>query len=110
MESTYKGVSGYIYVAAEVQDSGFALQIPDAVASEIPVDVTGSEFLADAYEELLRAEREGLITILRYKDLTLQKKEWIRKTILLEYAEAKDHPEYQFFLRGTFPELRQDER
>ncbi|MBO5987020.1 MAG: hypothetical protein J6Q02_09545 [Lachnospiraceae bacterium] len=110
LESTYKGVSGYIYVAAEVQDSGFALQIPDAVTSEIPVDVTGSEFVADAYEELLRADREGLITILRYKDLTLQKKEWIRKTILLEYAEAKDHPEYQFFLRGTFPELRQDER
>ncbi|MBQ2099506.1 MAG: hypothetical protein II477_00380 [Lachnospiraceae bacterium] len=57
------------------------------------------------FEELLRAEREGLITILRHKDLSPQKKEWIRKTMRQEYADAKDHPEYQFFLRGTFPEL-----
>lgn len=105
LESTYQGVSGYIYEAAEVKDSGFALQIPDAVTSEIPVEVTGCEFVADAYVELLRAEREGRITILRYEELTPQKKEWIRKTMLQEYADAKEHPEYQFFLRGTFPEL-----
>ena len=105
LESTYRGVSGYVYEAAEVMDSGFALQIPDAVTSEIPVDVTGVEFVADAYEELLRAEREGRITILRYEDLSPQKNEWIRKTMLQEYADAKDHPEYQFFLRGTFSEL-----
>ena len=105
LESTYRGVSGYIYEAAEVVDSKFALQIPDAVTSEIPVDVMGVEFVADAYEELLRAEREGQITILRYEELTPQKKEWIQKTMLQEYADAKDHPEYQFFLRGMFPEL-----
>jgi hypothetical protein len=105
LESTYRGVSGYVYEAAKVKDSGFALQIPDAVTSEVPVDVTGAEFVADACEELLRAEREGLITILRHKDLSPQKKEWIRKTMQQEYADAKDHPEYQFFLRGTFPKL-----
>lgn len=105
LESTYRGVSGFIYKAESVKDSGFALQIPDAVTSEIPVDVTGVEVVADACEELLRAEREGRITILRYEDLTPQKKEWIRKTMVCEYADAKDHPEYQFFLRGTFPEL-----
>jgi len=105
LESTYRGVSGYVYWAAEVKDSGFALQIPDAVTSEIPVEVTGEEFIADAYEEILQAEKEGLITVLRYDALSSQKKEWIRKTMLQEYADAKDHPEYRFFLRGMFPEI-----
>lgn len=103
LESTYKGVSGYIYSVSDVEDSGFALRIPDAVTSEVPVKVSGVEFVSDAYEEILKAERDGLIVITRYGELTAQKREWIIKTIRQEYEDAKEHPEYGFFLRENFP-------
>lgn len=51
LESTYKGVSGYIYIA-EITDSGFEVRIPDAAISSLPVAVTGVEFVPDAYEEV----------------------------------------------------------
>ena len=105
LESTYKGVAGYIYMADNVTDSGFALQIPDAVTSEIPVDVTDVEFVPDAYEAILRAEKDGQIKIVRYKELTPGKKDWIRRTMQQEYEEATDHPEYRFFLEGMFPDV-----
>lgn len=66
MISTYKGVSGYIYSAEAITDSGFAVQIPDAATSSVAVKVKDVEYVPDAYEAILLAEREGLITILRY--------------------------------------------
>ena len=58
--STYKGVSGYIYSAETISDSGFSVQIPDVATSSIPVDISGVEFIPDAYEAILQAEREVL--------------------------------------------------
>ena len=60
---TYKGVSGYIYGVETITDSQIPLQIPDAVASSEPVPVDCCEFVADAYEAILAAEKNGLITI-----------------------------------------------
>ena len=108
IERTYKGVSGYIYHAEEIADSGFEVQIPDAATSGQPVKVTGVEYVPDAYEAILRAEREGLITIRRYGELTDKKKEWIAATIREEYASAAGHAEYRHFLRGCFPEILKD--
>lgn len=36
--STYQGVSGYIYRAETISEAGFAVPIPDAAASSVPVD------------------------------------------------------------------------
>ena len=103
LESTYRGVSGYIYSAESIDDSGFQVQIPDAATSSQPVTVTGVEFVPDAYEAILQAEKEGLITICRYEDMPEKMKEWNERTIREEYASADDHPEYRHFLRGCFP-------
>ena len=81
------------------------MQIPDAATSSLPVKVTGVEYVPDAYEAILRAEREGLIIVRRYKELTDRKKEWIAGTIREEYASATEHPEYRHFLQGCFPEI-----
>ena len=102
LKTIYQGVSGYIYSAVDVKDSGFELQIPDAVTSDEAVLVTGVEFVSDAYEELLRAESHGLLCIQRYEDITPQKREWIKDVIYQEYADATEHPEYRHFLRGKF--------
>ena len=102
---TYKGVTGYIYCAETISDSGFAVQIPDAAASSVPVDVSGAEFIPDAYEAILQAEREGLLSVVRYEEMTDKMKAWLERTIREEYAKASEHPEYRHFLRGNFPEI-----
>lgn len=103
--STYQGVSAYIYSAEKITDSGVQIQIPDAATSSQPVPVTSVEFVPDAYEAILQAEKEGLITILRYEEMSEKMQEWNRKTIREEYEKATDHPEYRHFLRGKFGEL-----
>ena len=108
LERTYREVSGTIYRAEQVTPADVGLSIPDVVASREPVAVTGAEFVSDAYEAILEAEREGLITIKRYETLSEAKKAWIIRTVRDEYAHAGAHPEYRHFLRGMFPDILQD--
>ena len=103
--STYKGVSGYIYSAEAISDSGVAVSIPDVATSSMPVDISGAEFIPDAYEAILQAEREGLLTIVRYEEMTEKMRQWNQRAILEEYENAADHPEYRHFLKGNFAEL-----
>ena len=105
LEKTYKGVSGYIYYTDSIKDSGFELQIPDAATSSVPVIVEGYEYVHDAYEAILEAEKNGLITVMRYEQMPEKMREWNIRTIKEEYENAKDHPEYRHFLKGNFPEL-----
>ncbi len=102
---TYKGVSGCIYSAETITDSGFEIQIPDAATSAEPVAVTGVEFIPDAYEAILQAEREGLIEIVRYEQMSDRRRAWNENMIREEYDAAADHPEYRHFLRGHFPAI-----
>lgn len=106
LKDTYKGVSGYIYAAEEITDSGFSVQIPDAAASRESVPVTSCEFVPDAYEAILAAEEKGLISVLRYGDCSQAKLEWIERTVRKEYEDAVNQPEYRYFLKGKFPFLR----
>ena len=61
-------------------------------------------------EAILEAEREGLIILRRYGEMTDRKKEWIAATIREEYTSAADHPEYRHFLRGCFLEILKEEK
>jgi len=106
--STYKGVSGYIYSAEAITDSGFAVQIPDAATSSVAVRVKDVEYVPDAYEAIHLAEREGLITIVRYENMPAKVWEWNEKTIKEEYEGAFEHPEYRHFLKGNFPDIIKD--
>ena len=108
LKSAYKGVSGYIYSAESIVESDFDIHIPDAAVSVAPVTVTASEYVPDAYAAILQAEKNGLITVLRYGDMPEKMKAWNQRTILKEYAEAEDHPEYRHFLKGNFPDLLSD--
>lgn len=103
--SAYQGVSGYIYRAETIAPADFDIKIPDAAASSAPVHVTGVEFVPDAYQAILRAEKEGLITILRYEDMPEKMRAWNVRAIQEEYAKANDHPEYRHFLRGHFADV-----
>ncbi len=102
---TYRGVSGYIYCTEKVEDSGFQTHIPDAVTSEKPIAVDGCEYIKDAYEAILAAEKQGLVRVVRYNELSEKMKDWLKKTIVMEYEQAAEHPEYRFFLERKFGEL-----
>lgn len=108
LEKTYKGVSGYIYIAENIEEADFQTQIPDAAISCSPVKVTHVEFIPDAYEAILEAERKGLLTIDRYEEMTERRKEWLIKTIRKEYENAVEHPEYRHFLRGNFRDILEE--
>ena len=103
LKDTYQGVSGYIYSAGELELYDFPLEIPDTAVSDKPITVTHCEFVPDAYEAILAAEREGLITVLRYEDNSKAQLEWIERTSRQEYEKAVDQPEYRHFLEGKFP-------
>ena len=105
LKSAYQGVSGCIYRAETVVDSGFEVRIPNAITSSVPVQVTGVEYVPDAYEAICRAEKDGLISVVRYADMSDKTKAWLQETIPQEYEAAAHHPEYRHFLRGNFPEI-----
>ena len=102
LTETYRGVSGYIYRAASIREAAQEISIPDAAASSLPVPVDGVEFIPDAYEAILEAERRGEIFITRYEAMTERTRDWLRKTIQKEYDSAGEQPEYRYFLKNKF--------
>ncbi len=100
---TYRGVSGYIYRVGDIIPADLDLHIPDAAASSFPIAVIGTEYVPDAYEAILEAERNGLIAVMRYHEMSEKMREWNRKIIKEEYCAAVGHPEYRHFLKGNFP-------
>ena len=105
--STYKGISGYIYWADDIKSADFEIKIPYAAVSCEQVKVKSVEYVPDALEAILQAERDGLITIMRYEEMTDNMREWNYRTIREEYERAENHPEYRHFLRGKFPDIIQ---
>ena len=105
LKKTYQGVSGYIYCAAHIEEAAVDIGIPAAAVSSAPVDVVAAEFVPDAYEAILKAEKEGLLTIMRYEDMPETMRAWRRRTVAEEYENAADHPEYRHFLKGNFPDV-----
>ena len=105
LESTYRGVSGYIYCIENIIDSGYELNIPEAATSAVAVTVIGAEYVPDAYEAILEAEKKGLIVITRFDELTDKKIDWLKRIITEEYSRTEDHPEYRYFLRSKFPDI-----
>lgn len=101
LEETYAGVSGYIYSAKPA--NAFPVQdIPFAAASEQAVKVASCEFVPDAYEAILRAEKAGLLRILRYSQASEPLRAWVRQTMREEYKNAAESPDYRHFIEGKF--------
>ena len=105
IEKTYKGVSGYIYGVDSISNPGIQIEIPDVITSCSPVDICYVEYIEDAYEEILKAEKEALITILRYANASEKMRNWIVTTIQREYKESENLPDYRHFLRGNFKNI-----
>lgn len=66
------------------------------------VHVDSCEIIDDALGNILKAEKAGLIRIVKYNDFISKREKWLYSIIKSEYAEAINHPEYRFFLREKF--------
>ena len=106
LAETYAGVSGYVYHANSIREAEQDIAIPDAAVSTVPVPVDGVEFVPDAYEAILDAERQGLILLRRYESLPESMLACIRKTMLEAYDSAEEQPEYRYFLKSKFDFIR----
>ncbi|MBR4471010.1 MAG: hypothetical protein IKS54_06885 [Erysipelotrichaceae bacterium] len=109
LKETYQGVSGYIYSVEDIKNINRDIPIPDVICGSEAVKIDSVEYIVDAYDEILKAEKDGLISILSYEDLSDKKNRWLEKTIKEEYENASDHPEYRFFLKAKFPCLFMEE-
>ena len=105
IEETYKGATGYIYTSSFILDKNYKFDIPHVFVSSVPVKPFSCEYVYDAYEEIKKAHKKGLIRITPYDEFISKRKNWLDRTIKSEYAEAIDHPEYRFFLEGKFSNI-----
>ena len=99
---------GWIYSVAPSDAVARFEKIRNCFFSETPQKVVSCEFVPDALEALLKAEREGKIVITRYAELSERRLEWIRKTTFDEYRNAADAPDYRFFLETKYPFLKDE--
>ena len=92
----------YLDISIIEKKDDFELNIPNAFVSDKSTQVSGYEYVEDAYEELIKAEKEGLITIVRYEEFIAKRADWLKRVIKEEYKESEAHPEYRYFLKAKF--------
>ena len=102
---TYKGVSGYIYSTDFIEQASLKIEIPNAFVTDKNTKVKECEYVSDAYEEILKAEQEGLVTVVRYDEFISKRKNWLEEIVNSEYRDSEEHPEYRHFLKGKFGEF-----
>lgn len=105
LEDTYKGIEGYIYSCSKIDPyQNLDIKIPNTFITAQKTTVDNCEFIPDAYNEMINAEANGLITILRYNEFisNIKRREWLKKTIIDEYRNNSAHPDYRFFLESRF--------
>lgn len=99
---TYSGVSGYIYSVKPNKDIIPQDDIPFASVTNKPVKIESIEFIPDAFEELNRMAKRGLIILNRFENNSTEKLNWIKRVIREEYNKHRDKPEYIAFLKAKF--------
>ena len=105
LEDTYKEIEGYIYSCSKIDPyQKLDIKIPNTFITAQKTTVDNCEFIPDAYNEMINAEANGLITILRYNEFisNIKRREWLKKTITDEYRNNSAHPDYRFFLESRF--------
>ena len=105
LEDTYKGIGGYIYSCSKIDPyPKLDIKIPNTFITAQKTTVDNCEFIPDAYNEMINAEANGLITILRYNEFisNIKRREWLKKTIIDESRNNSAPPDYRFFLESRF--------
>lgn len=118
LKTIYQGVSGYIYTC-EDNGSFVASKTRDILTCNQPVIIKRKEFMPNVYEELLKYEQSGAVSVRRYDSLSenekqavfemmvhsIFKNDWVNSTnkkavfFKVHFPEAweyvKTHPEHR---------------
>lgn len=109
----YHGVKGYLYTCEGDFETDENTKISCAVISENPVVVKEAEVVEDAYERLLEYERQGLIKINHFEDLTDRQRRRDRNMVLREIQSLdlqRSDSLLAAFVREKFPEAWEEAR
>lgn len=108
MEEIYRGKAGYVYTCEA--DLPAMDKMPWVFLSEGEVPVLQCRAIPDLYEQLLKYEADGRLTIRRWADHTPERRAVFLRVIrqsLQEHASGSPHSqEYREFVYTRFPELR----
>ncbi len=75
MMKIYQGINGYLYHCSEQKHFSLT-KTRDVWVSAEPVAVESVEYIPDVYTELLKHEAKGDIKVIRYNDLTDERKQF----------------------------------
>ncbi|MCL2409058.1 MAG: hypothetical protein FWC96_05515 [Oscillospiraceae bacterium] len=104
----YGGVKGYIYTCNGDFEVDENTTIKHAVISKESVEIQDVDVVDDAYERILQYEKEGLLVITRYENLSEKQKAIDRHMLLDEIKELEllkgEHPLSEF-VSAKFPEI-----
>lgn len=104
---SYYGVSGYIYHVKSNNEIKPLKDIRNVYVSENPVPVDKIEYIDNVYNELLKEETNGKIKIIRYKDLTEDRKKQIKEIITKDYLENINDLPTKYFYENHFDFLKE---
>ncbi len=102
LKDTYCGVEAYIYAVVQNEFMKSLVDIPYAHICQQEVPVYSCEAIEDAYSEIINAEKQGLILITRYEELSERRLEWIKNVIREDYKNSEAHPDYRYFIEKKF--------
>lgn len=106
-EETFRGASGYIYTVRDAEGLHPLTKLPHAFSSEKALPVSGCEFVPDAYEALLQAQRAGKLVLTSFRENSEHMLEWIEKMAWREYEDPGHPAYYRAFLKTKFPFLKE---
>ena len=105
LDEFYGGRAGSIYTCEGEFEYDKNARIQAAVISRAPVHVMGEEFVPDALERILEYERQGLLEIRRYEDLTEEELAKEKRMIEAAIKRESKHPALMGFIREKFPAI-----
>jgi len=106
IEETFKGVGGYIYCVEKLTLPDSIKEIKNVVAIDDEVEVSSIIEIKDAYEEILKAEQEGKLEILKFENLTEKQIERVKNMMINEFRNT-DNEDYKEFILNKFKWMKE---
>lgn len=109
LERRFKSLCGYLYEVDPTNFDSNKSAMRAETRSSKPVKVLKCTKIDDVYEELIKAEKEGKINLIRYNyDKEFQSfVDWNIKSNIYWIAKTKDHPNFDFCME-KFPKQMQE--
>ena len=109
LADVYSGQRGYIYQCRKTKDMSNPTNINCAYVCPIPISVENCIMMDDVYACLLKYEKDGMLIVNRFEDLSAKQRENIDKQMRQEILNynllSKLECGYSKFIRERFPDV-----